>query len=119
MPSSRAARGAAIRRRVPARIAALSRYAWCAKRIPREGAMPDSQARQTFETLLSNILEHVRTVPMDHQETVLAETRHTLQSIASRHGLSEAQAADWAKEIDQELRFRLMYDPHATSNDNG
>lgn len=81
--------------------------------------MPDSQARRTFETLLTNILAHVRTVPTDRQETVLAETRDALQSIAARHGLSAAQAADWAKEIDQELRFRLMYDPRATSNDNG
>lgn len=81
--------------------------------------MPDNQARQTFETLLVNILEHVRTVPADLQETVLAETRDALQSIAARHGLSEAQAADWAQEIDQEVRFRLMYDPHAISNDNG
>jgi hypothetical protein len=80
--------------------------------------MPDSQARRTFEALLTNILAHVRTVPIDRQETVLAETRDALQAIAARHGLSEAQAADWAREIDQELRFRLMYDPLATSNDN-
>ena len=80
--------------------------------------MRKDQARQTFETLLSNILEHVRTVPVDAQEMVLAETRDALQSIAARHGLSIAQAADWAQEIDQEVRFRLMYDPQAVSNDN-
>jgi hypothetical protein len=79
---------------------------------------PDDQARRTFETLLTNILAHMRTVPTADQEAVLAETCDALQSIAAHHGLSEAQAAQWAKEIDQELRFRLMYDPHAISNDN-
>jgi hypothetical protein len=78
----------------------------------------DDQARETFEKLLTNILEHVRTVPALEQETVLAETRDALQSIAARHGLSDDQAASWAREIDQELRFRLLYDPHGISNDN-
>lgn len=80
---------------------------------------PDEQARQTFETLLENILAHVRTVPETDQETVLAETRDALQSIAASYGLSEAQAASWAKEIDQEVRFRLMYHLGDISNDNG
>ena len=79
---------------------------------------PDDQARQTFEKLLTNILEHVRTVPALEQETVLAETRHALQSIAARHGLSDDQAASWAEEIDQELRLRLLCEPHDISNDN-
>jgi hypothetical protein len=78
----------------------------------------DDQARETFEKLLTNILEHVRTVPPADQETVLAETRDALQSIAARHGLSDDQAASWAREIDQELRFRLLYDPDDISNDN-
>jgi hypothetical protein len=78
----------------------------------------DDQARETFEKLLTNILEHVRTVPALEQETVLAETRDALQSIAARHGLSDDLAASWAREIDQELRFRLLYDPHGISNDN-
>lgn len=79
----------------------------------------DEQARQTFEKLLNNILAHLRTVPAVEQATVLAETRDALQSIAARHGLSETQAASWADEIDQEVRFRLLYDPVAISNDNG
>jgi hypothetical protein len=28
------------------------------------------------------------------------------------------QAASWAEEIDRELRFRLLCDPQAISNDN-
>jgi hypothetical protein len=80
---------------------------------------PDEQARQTFETLLNNILAHVRSVPAAAQDAVLAETRDALRSIAAAHGLSADQAASWAKEIDEELRFRLLCDPHAISNDNG
>ena len=80
---------------------------------------PDDQARETFETLLNNILAHVRTVPAVAQEAVLAETRDALQAIAARHGLSPAQAASWAEEIHQEVRFRLLYDPADISNDNG
>jgi hypothetical protein len=79
---------------------------------------PDEQARQTFENLLSNILAHVRAVPAAAQETVLAETLEALRSIAAAHGLSAAQAASWAQEIDRELRFRLLCDPEAISNDN-
>jgi hypothetical protein len=79
---------------------------------------PEEKARQTFETLLTNILAHLRTVPPADHETVLVETRDALQSIAASHGLSAPQAAAWAQEIDQELRFRLLYDP-AASNDNG
>lgn len=80
---------------------------------------PDEQARQTFEALLNNILAHVRTVPASAQEAVLAETQDALRSIAAAHGLSAAQAASWAEEIDRELRFRLICDPQAISNDNG
>lgn len=80
---------------------------------------PDEQARQTFEMLLSNILAHVRTVPVTAQEAVLAETHAALRSIAATHGLSAAQAESWAMEIDKELRFRLLCDPQAISNDNG
>jgi predicted alpha/beta hydrolase family esterase len=79
----------------------------------------DEQARRTFETLLSNILAHVRAAPAIDQETVLTETRDALQSIAARHGLSDAQAASWAEQIDQEVRFRLLYAPQDVSNDNG
>lgn len=81
--------------------------------------MPDERARQTFEMLLGNILAHVRTVPLAEQDRVLVETRDALQSIAARHGLSDSQAASWASEIEHEVRFRLMYDPHDVSNDNG
>ena len=80
---------------------------------------PDEQARETFEMLLNNILAHVRTVPVTAQEGVLAETRDALRSIAAAHGLSAAQAESWAMEIDRELRYRLLSDPQAISNDNG
>lgn len=80
---------------------------------------PDEQARRTFETLLNNILAHVRAVPAADQEAVLVQTRDALRSIAARHGLSDAQAETWAREIDEELRFRLIYDPQDISNDNG
>ncbi len=78
----------------------------------------DEQARQAFETLIENILARVRTADEGDRGVLLDQTRLALREMAMRHGLAEPQAARWAAEIDQELRFRLVHGAHATSNDN-
>jgi hypothetical protein len=79
---------------------------------------PDEQARQAFETLIENILAQVQAASEADRAPLLDQTRLALREMALRHGLAEPQAARWAAEIDQELRFRLMHGAQATSNDN-